>query len=816
MTAKLNNQCFYHIGIKPNMLLPVCLLMVITILADTAYAASNLLQLPGGIVLPEKISKQLSAVAHQHQSNPSLPRSQKTENAPNFINRLLLENSPYLQQHANNPINWYPWGNEAFAKAVRENKPIFLSIGYSTCHWCHVMRHESFSNIEIAKWLNRHFIAIKVDRERRPQVDQLYMSAVQLISGQGGWPISLFLNSQGKPFYGGTYFSQETFLDLLQTIAKLWAEDQAALITQADMITLAISKTTEQQGTLAIAHKTQTQAVAELLAMFDPYYGGFGESIKFPHAIWLLFLLDQHYRHGDAKIATVVEKTLDAMGQGGIYDHIGGGFYRYSTDPRWQIPHFEKMLYDQALLSSVYFKAYVLTGKLHYRRVMQQTLEFVLRELAAAGGGFYAATDADSADGEGAFYVWTSAEIKKILGADSDIFIDAFGITETGNFAGKNLPFLPQPLAVFAKQHEIPLKKLLSNLDKSRNSLRLQRMQRPLPFRDKKIITAWNGMMISILAQTAWYLKDSRLAAAATTSANFIWQKCRDANGKLLRIFFNDVASIPAQLDDHAHFAQALIDLYDLTGNRLWLSRSRYIADEMIAQFWDSLNGGFFFNPKPGNVALLAQPRNLMDGDIPSANAVAARMLNQLSLRTGEERYRNKAKQALAIFSPEFMKRPTTFIYSVLAASELLTSSTGLIQYGARGGLRVSAMLKPNKNDTNMYHLDVELFIQKGWHINANMPLQKDLVPTNILIPEGNATLIKVKYPQPQQLTMAFSSVPMALYQDQVNIQADIEWRNPDNNHRILPVQVNFQACSRTSCLPPATIRLYPPITAAP
>ncbi|MCF7970788.1 MAG: thioredoxin domain-containing protein, partial [Methylococcaceae bacterium] len=435
-------------------------------------------------VLAEALAKKSSD--YKPNTNHFLANGQ-----PEFTNRLILEDSPYLLQHAHNPVNWYAWGDEAFAAARQQNKPIFLSIGYSTCYWCHVMERESFANKQIAQLLNEHFISIKVDREQRPDIDAVYMAAVTLISGSGGWPMSSFLTPEGKTFIGGGYFSAEKLTHLLEKIHSLWLQQPQLLIQQAEQVRLAVEKQfTNQQQAQVINTKTLTQATEHILSQYDQLNGGFGYQPKFPQEMWLHYLVDFSVRFDHPMALEVAEKSLKAMARGGIYDHIGGGFHRYATDAQWRIPHFEKMLYNQAQLSQLYLRAYQLSGKSEYADVVKATLDYVLSDLVSAEGGFYAAVDAENEAGEGAYFVWTAEEIRQVLPPKlAALAIDLYGVVEQGVFDGKNVLFLRQDLAAYAQQHDVSLAVLVQDVQAIKTQLKQVRTKRGSPFVDHKIIT---------------------------------------------------------------------------------------------------------------------------------------------------------------------------------------------------------------------------------------------------------------------------------------------------------------------------------------
>jgi len=703
---------------------------------------------------------------------------------PKFTNRLILESSPYLLQHAHNPVDWYAWGPEAFEKARRENKPIFLSIGYSTCHWCHVMERESFENLAIARLMNEHFVCIKVDRERHPEIDKVYMTAVMMIAKHGGWPMSSFLTPDGKPFWGGTYFRPDTFTDLLKQVAQLWQQDRPKLIAQANNITNAVRQLTAASGKAReVGENAIKQAIINILARHDDFLGGFSNAPKFPNENLLLLLLESAQR-GNKQALAAAEKTLTAMAQGGIYDQIGGGFHRYATDDHWLTPHFEKMLYNQAHIARAYVLAYQLTGKAIYATVARQTLDYVLREMTSAQGGFYSATDADSEGEEGLFFLWTPAQIRAVLNKkEAQLALSLYDVTEDGNFEGKNILYLPVSLEEYAKKHAIP--GLIKKVELIRKKLRRARDKRKPPLRDDKILTAWNGMMITTLAQAADILGEPRYLMAAQTAANFIWSK--QGQGELWRVYLHGKASISAHQNDYAYFAEALLSLYDASGESVWLKRAKEIVEGMLTHFWDKEQSGFFMN-RADNTLLIVRPKSPADSAIPSGNAVAVRVLAMLATRTGESRYRDKANATLNAFSEAITRYPSRYAYMLLAADELLHGELGMRRYGARGAVKVTAKLENN-------WIVVELNIREGWHINAHQPLQKNLIATRL----DGEQLGQVFYPKPEYIRLSFQQSTLALYQGKVRLRGKLLSQIPG----ALSIKVQFQACDDKRCLPP-------------
>ena len=494
---------------------------------------------PGAAAYPVALAERLrAAVAEKGSGYEPRTHHLRPDGGAKYTNRLILEDSPYLVQHAHNPVDWYSWGPEAFARAKREGKPIFLSIGYSTCHWCHVMERESFESEDIARLLNESFVAIKMDRERRPDVDELYMTAVQLFTGRGGWPMSTFLTPEGKPFFGGTYYPPDRFSTLLGRVRDAWLNQRPQLVERAEEITERVRQITGSRGKAQkVGREVIDKALAQVVARYDTKRGGFGGAPKFPHEPELLFLLAHGLRHGDASALEAAIGSLEAMARGGIHDQVGGGFHRYSTDVGWLVPHFEKMLYNQAHLARAYLAAYQLTGDVLLGRVARQVLDYVLREMTSPTGGFYSATDADSKGEEGLFFLWTPVELREALDPEeAELAIDLWGVTEQGNFEDSNILHLPAALDWYAAAKGMYLPELLSRIDTVREKLWQAREKREHPLRDDKIVTAWNGMMITALAEGSEVLGDEQYLAAARRAAEFLWQTNRRPDGSLWRV----------------------------------------------------------------------------------------------------------------------------------------------------------------------------------------------------------------------------------------------------------------------------------------
>jgi uncharacterized protein YyaL (SSP411 family) len=583
-----------------------------------------------------------------------------------FENRLAKEKSPYLLQHADNPVHWLPWGDDAFKKATREDKPIFLSIGYATCHWCHVMAHESFEDHEVAEILNTHFVSVKVDREERPDVDKIYMSVCQALTGRGGWPLTVLMTPDAKPFFAGSYFPKTSrmgmpgLMDILRQLADLWQNDQNRILTSGDKIAEAIQPRSGGGPSAPTPDlKTLKKAFDQLSRSFDARLGGFGKAPKFPTPHNLTFLLRHDLKHPGTGALQMVEKTLDAMRNGGIFDQIGLGFHRYSVDDQWLVPHFEKMLYDQALLAMAYAECYQATKKEPFGRVTREIFTYVLRDMTDGEGGFYSAEDADSEGEEGLFYVWTPEEISAHLGNEAGaLFCRFYNISESGNFeGGKSIPHITLSPESFAEREGIDSKAFLDLLESAREKLFAIRERRIHPLKDDKIITSWNGLMIGALSKGAQALDDTRYARAAEKAAAFILKNLVDHKGRLLRRYREGEAALPAYLDDYAFTVWGLLELYEATFNTHWLEKALLLNREMIDIFWDDTNGGLFFTGK-GNERLITQSKEFYDGALPSGNSVAALNFLRLSRMTGDPTLAQTTEKLMDVFSEQVAHYP--------------------------------------------------------------------------------------------------------------------------------------------------------------
>ncbi|MEE9319574.1 MAG: DUF255 domain-containing protein [Granulosicoccus sp.] len=721
---------------------------------------------------------------------------------PEYINRLIAEDSPYLLQHAHNPVNWYPWGEEAFSAAKAQEKPIFLSIGYATCHWCHVMERESFEDKAIAALMNKYFIAIKVDREQLPDVDALFMTAVTMMTGSGGWPMSSFLDSSGRPFYGGTYFPPQQFTELLDRVSTVWATEQDALLEQADIVAKALREANQLSSKVQDVGEAEIKrASAMAVSQFDEEYGGFGRAPKFPQESTLLFLLEQARRTGAEKVLEVVDITLDKMAAGGIHDQIGGGFHRYSVDNQWQVPHFEKMLYNQAGLARAYTLGWLLTGKRDHADTAKGILDYVLREMSTDDGVFYSATDADSEGREGIYFIWDAEALAGALEpADAELAAKIWGVDGFANFEDQTVLHRPDTLEQLAEQLEFSVDELRKKKSVLAALLRSARAKREPPLRDDKILTGWNGFMITAFAEAAIAFDDAAYLEAAQTAANQLWSTAMMEDGTLKRSQFNGVVSIEAKQVDYAWLAEAMLAVYDADGDPLWLERARLLTDSMIKQFRDAEGGGFFMGaPVVSGADLVTRPKDLYDASTPSGNSIALRVLTRLYRRTGEAHYAEEADQLIGAFSSALAKQTGGFYYLLTGLAEHLDVETGPTQYAARGVVRASARLLGDEQ------LEISIDLKEGWHINAPEPLQDYLIPTSIA-DQQQQPLQGVEFPVPVMRKLGFQSETLSLYEGQVTLRAGMPANT--SGSPLVPVKLTLQACSDEICLAPETLTL--------
>jgi uncharacterized protein YyaL (SSP411 family) len=617
-----------------------------------------------------------------------------------FTNALIRETSPYLLQHAHNPVQWYPWSQEALRRAREEDKPILLSIGYSACHWCHVMERESFENEGIAQIMNEHFINIKVDREERPDLDAIYMNAVQMMVGHGGWPMTVFLTPDQVPFYGGTYFPPEDhhgypgFPRLLRRIAESYRTDKAHIRADAARIIQELQTTNAFFGrSTELSAASLDLAAHNLLQNFDSRNGGFGGAPKFPNAMALEFLLRSCLHTGAARYREAIDLTLEKMACGGIYDQLGGGFHRYSVDEHWLVPHFEKMLYDNALLSKLYLDAWRLTKKPLYRRIAQEILDYVIREMTSSEGGFFSTQDADSDGYEGKYFLWTHEEVRSLLkGEHAGLFCTYFDIFSEGNFEGKTILNIPRPAETVARLKKVPLEELEAVIACGRQLLSGARRQRIKPGRDEKILTAWNGLMLRSFAEASSVLHHAEYREVALRNADFILARLQ-RNGRLLRSYKDGDARVNAYQEDYALLIDGLISLYEATFNPRWIQESIRLAETMIDGFWDSQDDGFYFTSNE-HESLIQRPKDFYDHATPSGNSAATRALLRLWKLTADNRWRKYAELVLSKMVVPMTNHPSAFGNLLCALDFLFSNPMEIAIVGDPSGAQTKMLLE--------------------------------------------------------------------------------------------------------------------------
>ncbi len=594
-------------------------------------------------------------------------------------NRLSNELSPYLLQHAENPVDWYPWGEEAFRAADEQQKPIFLSIGYASCHWCHVMARQSFADAEIARLLNEDFVSVKVDREERPDVDAIYMEAVQALAGQGGWPTSVFLTPGQEPFFGGTYWPRQSsggltgFDQVLTAVAEAWDQRRADVLRQASRLTRFLQENDPSgDPERPLGDRPLRRAEVALAAGFDEQHGGFGPGPKFPQATLLNLLIHRGRQEGGEALLEMAALSLGQMAAGGIHDHLGGGFHRYSLDAAWLVPHFEKMLYDSALLAGCYLDAWQATGRTEFADVARATLDYLLRDMSDAGGAFYSAEDAESEGEEGRFYLWTLDEVVEVLQSEAaGRFAQVYDVSGPGNFEGRNILHLAQPIEHWARALERPADELRSELAESRRRLLAARSRRPRPARDDKVLTSWNALTVDSLARAGHLFAEPRYEQAASEAADFLLSELGGADGGLRHYWRRGIARCPAFLDDYAALAGALITLYETTGSARWLETAERLADELLERFADTEGGGFFYTTADHG-PLIARKKDIFDSATPSGNGLAAAALLCLARHTGRQQYLDAARRTLAAFADTMAQVPLGTGQMLLALDMLL------------------------------------------------------------------------------------------------------------------------------------------------
>lgn len=711
-------------------------------------------------------------------------------------NLMAGEGSPYLQQHKDDLVHWMPWGDAAFERARKENKPVFLSIGYSTCHWCHVMRRESFTHPETAKFINDNFIAILVDRERRPDVDETYALVTQLLSGVGGWPTNAFLTPDRKPFYALVYAPQDILLQTLQVAHQRWTENREEMVAEAEQIAGVIHQfLTRREAAVELTEERLEDASAVVVSRFDPDYGGVAGGAKFMRPALLLYLLRQAETHGTGEALAAVETTLRGVLNGGVHDHVGGGLHRYAEDPAWYVPHFEKMLYDQALMAQTMLRAAALTGEARYEAGARGIFEFVLERLHEPSGGFYSALDAATGEAEGVFYLWTHDQLVETLGAEDTAFAEKmFGVTAEGNFKGTNILYLrntPENLAGF---YGLDVEAVKTRIAGILSKLRAVRQKRMLPATDRKIITSWNAAMAVAFAEAADRLGEKRYADAAIDNGRFLWEKMRGDSGGFRRSYFEGALTGEGTLLDNAYAALAFIALYDMTEDPVWLDRATGTASFIVANFLDEEAGDYYMTI--GDIAF-GRTKLRNDGDMPSGNAVMLEVLARLAKRSLEPEHLLHAEALLAAVSGMALGDPVAHAYTLLAGDQLLRGERSSRQFAAKGRVRAGAEVDASGL------VRVKVTTLPGWHINSNAPLEEDFIATEIAIPGAKLPAGAITYPEGVERTFGFHDEPLSVYEGDIEITAKV-----GGSSRPLTVELTVQACNDQICLLPETVSL--------
>ena len=729
--------------------------------------------------------------------NPSTPSPTQ--------NRLSRELSPYLRLHAHNPVDWYPWGEEALAKARQEDKPIFLSVGYSSCYWCHVMERLVFADPDIAHLMNQFFVNIKVDREERPDIDEIYMTATQLMTGHGGWPNSVFLTPDLKPFFAGTYFPPEDshgrpgFPRVIQALHVAWQEKRQELEKQAEQISQSIARI---HTTRAVSEKAEGDLLSKVIdhieKRFDPVNGGLGTAPKFPPDHALNLLLTAYRQNPQAKYLAIVEQTLNHLARGGIRDHLGGGFHRYATDAQWRVPHFEKMLYNQALLTHNFLDAYQITNKMAYRIAAEEILNFVSREMTDSKGGFYSAFDAETEAEEGAYYTWTEQDIRQSLKKDADFFLSCYALAPMPE-GSAGVIYKVDTDSALSIRHQIDATTLRTRLSSLKEKLLDARSQRTRPLLDDKIITAWNGLMIGAYARAYEVLARPEYLITAQKATDFIRNNLRDADGDLYRIYREGQRKGEAYQEDYAFLIDGLLHLYRATRSASYLQDALSLSERMHTAFWDTLNGGYFLTRNQNE--MIVRTKSFYDSALPSGNAVALHGLWELRALTQNPLYAQRALALTNSFAPLAENTPGALLHFIHGT---MMASTPIAMLALDSLVTASATALPS-DSANILKVNVRLNIASGWHIQASNPTDDYLIPTRLSLDTDIAKIIQIDYPLAEDLQFPFAERAIAVYTDSLNVPLTLSFKT---RPQTLALLLTYQACDSTRCLSPKTQRI--------
>jgi len=755
-------------------------------------------------------------------------------------NHLIDQTSPYLLQHAHNPVNWFPWGEEAFAKAQREDKPIFLSVGYSTCYWCHVMEVESFEDTEVAAVINEHFVAIKVDREERPDIDEQYMFATQLMTQRAGWPNSVWLTPEGKPWMAGTYFPKQQFVELLEQLAGAWQKQREEVDVQADSFAKAVEQMSQPDlgKVLQLSPQLCENAVTQILSRFDAEHGGFGRAPKFPPHGNLQLLTQQYRTTAQDSLLAPITATLDAMWLGGMHDHIGGGFHRYATDAEWLLPHFEKMLYDNAQLVRAYADGYRLTGNERYRAAVEDIARWVKREMTSPKGAFYSALDAGEVGKEGEAYVWTMEQLGDALDTeDAALFAEIYNFQPDGNYSdestgkksGRNIPHLQSPIETFGElknsdEHDLP-----QRLAALRDKLLTERQIWPQPRKDDKVLASWNGMMIGSLAYAGRILEEPDYIKTASKAADFVLDNMVH-DGTLLRTYRNGSAKLPGYLDDYVFFTQGLLELYLATSDSHWLDQANRFATTLVNDFEDVTNGGFFFTTTTHENLIVRSKHITGGGNMPNPNGVAALLLIELAKLTDSQAYRESAQRLLESLSGLMASHPHSSDHLLIATSQYLADMQSV-----NGGIASTSQTEPTRGELTRrvapvtfrvsssspsgqagdnLTITVMMDIDDGWHLYADNPKAEFLVPSTVTVAANERfTIGRVETPKPHSQADPILKQTLNTYGGQVEFTIPVTIVPlAASGTTNLFIECRTQACDEQRCLPPQTTTFRLPL----
>ncbi len=775
------------------------------------------------------------AKAEAQEVHPHAGKQKNPDGSWKYTNSLIHETSPYLLLHAHNPVNWYPWGPEALERARKESKPIFLSVGYSTCYWCHVMKRQVFSDLEIAELMNRWFINIKVDREERPDLDEIYMTATHLLTGSGGWPNSVFLTPELKPFFAGTYFPPKDrygrpgFPKVLKGLHEAWEDRRNDVEAQAENIAANIRRIQEgkgaSSGTEDLNRELVSRAIRQLVDRYESDYGGFGGAPKFPPSMDLELLMAEYERTGEDRLLKMVTHTLEMMARGGMYDHLGGGFHRYSTDGKWHVPHFEKMLYNQAQISKAYLHAYKLTGEDRFRYTAEDIFRFVKHTLTAPEGAFYSALDSETDGIEGKSYLWTEREIRKVLGKDADLFLDVYALAPMSEGDGKVI-YMPRSMKESGEDLGLSVAALRKRLVPLKAALLEVRGKRERPLLDTKVLTAWNGLMIDAYAYGYEILKEEAYLNTSRKAAEFVLAHLGDGEGNLHRTYSDGQVKYDGYQEDYAFLMRGLIGLYRASGERRYLGRAELLSDRMVALFWDEEGGAFYFTT--GKEHLIVRTKNPHDSAVPSGNSVAANSLLTLARETSRKDFLEKARVTMQAFAGSLKENPGAFKNMALAIHRYLEREKVPVfhlEFNEREE-KISIASVPEGKDLiqteafvsvdrlvpgETFQVAVRLKITEGWHINANPASLDFLVPTTLEVNSDLPVDVRsVDYPPGKGVRFEFADEPLSVYEGETMIWAALSLDDSaiPADSGVLRLVISYQACDDQQCLLPTTIEL--------